>query len=161
MPDTAIRHDVVVPVPAAEAFEAFTERIGEFKPPEHNMLGAPIAETVFEPRVGGHIVDRAADGTECRWAQVRAFEPPDRLVFSWNISPGWEVITDPDQASEVEVRFVPLEGGRTRVELEHRYLERHGTGWEGVRESVDGSDGWPRYLARFGALLGSSAGVER
>jgi uncharacterized protein YndB with AHSA1/START domain len=159
MPDTAIRHDVVVPVPAAEAFAAFTERIGEFKPPEHNLLGAPIAETVFEPRVGGHIVDRAADGSECRWAQVRAFQPPHRLVFSWNISPRWEIITDPDQASEVEVRFVPVAGGRTRVELEHRYLERHGTGWEGVRDGVDGSDGWPRYLARFAALFGSSAAV--
>ncbi|HEU5000100.1 MAG TPA: SRPBCC family protein [Lapillicoccus sp.] len=155
MPDTAVRHAVVVPVPVAEAFSAFTERIGEFKPPEHNMLGAPIAETVFESRVGGHIVDRAADGTECRWAQVRAFEPPHRLVFSWNISPRWEIITDAEQASEVEVRFVALDDGRTRVELEHRYLERHGPGWEGVRDGVDGSDGWPRYLARFDALVGS------
>lgn len=160
MPETAIRHDVVVPVSTAEAFSAFTERIGEFKPPEHNMLGAPIAETVFEPRVGGHIVDRTADGTECRWASVRAFEPPHRLVFSWNISPRWEVITDADEASEVEVRFVALDGGRTRVELEHRYLERHGSGWEGVRDGVDGSDGWPRYLARFGALFSVSAEVE-
>ena len=155
MPDTAVRHAVVVPVPVAEAVSAFTERIGEFKPPEHNMLGAPIAETVFESRVGGHIVDRAADGTECRWAQVRAFEPPHRLVFSWNISPRWEIITDAEQASEVEVRFVALDDGRTRVELEHRYLERHGPGWEGVRDGVDGSDGWPRYLARFDALVGS------
>lgn len=150
---TVIRHDVVVPVPPDEAFAAFTERIGEFKPPEHNMLGVPIAETVFEPRVGGHIVDRGTDGSECRWAQVRVFEPPRRVVFSWNIGPTWQVVTDPEQTSEVEVRFVPLGGDSTRVELEHRRLERHGSGWESVRGGVDGADGWPRYLARFRDLV--------
>jgi hypothetical protein len=59
------------------------------------------------------------------------------------------------------VRFVSLDGARTRVELEHRYLERHGSGWKGVRDGVEGSDGWPRYLARFGALFGSWERGER
>ena len=83
----------------------FTDRSGDFKPPEHNMLGAPIAETVFEPRVGGNIVGRAADGSECRWARILAFDPPDRVVFSWDISPRWTIETDQAQTSEVEVRF--------------------------------------------------------
>jgi hypothetical protein len=69
------------------------DRFGDFKPPEHNMLAAPIAETVFEPRVGGGIVDRAADGRECRWARILAFDPPDRVVFSWDISPRWTTWT--------------------------------------------------------------------
>ena len=70
------------------------------------MLGVEIAETVFEPRVGGHIYDRGVDGSECRWARVLAYEPPDRVVFSWDISPHWQVETDPSKTSEVEVRFI-------------------------------------------------------
>jgi len=82
-----VRKHVVVDTPIERAFTVFTDRFGDFKPPEHNMLGAPITETVFEPRVGGGIVDRAADGSECRWARILAFDPPDRVVFSWDISP--------------------------------------------------------------------------
>ena len=100
-----VRKQVVVEAPIEHAFSVFTERFGDFKPPEHNLLGAPIAETVFEPRVGGGIVDRAADGSECRWARILAFDPPDRVIFSWDISPRWAIETDPAQTSEVEVRF--------------------------------------------------------
>ncbi len=121
---------IVVDAPIERAFAVFTERFGDFKPREHNLLGVPIAETVFEPRVGGHIYDRGVDGSECRWARVLAYEPPDRVVFSWDISPQWQLETDPDNASEVEVRFVAETPHRTRVELEHRHLDRHGPGWE-------------------------------
>ncbi|MEP6648507.1 MAG: SRPBCC domain-containing protein [Lapillicoccus sp.] len=74
-------------------------------------------------------------------------------MFSWDISPRWEVVTDPEQTSEVEVRFVPETDARTRVVLEHRHLERHGSGWDALRDGVDGADGWPRYLARFRDLF--------
>jgi uncharacterized protein YndB with AHSA1/START domain len=148
-----VRHHVIVDGTPGRAFATFTQRLGDFKPPEHNLLGSPIAETVLEPRVGGHIVDRGRDGSECRWARVLAFEPPDRLVFSWDISPTWQLETDPDNASEVEVRFVADGPNHTRVELEHRYLDRHGPGWEAVREGVDDEQGWPLYLARFADLL--------
>jgi uncharacterized protein YndB with AHSA1/START domain len=151
---TVVRRHVVVNVPQATAFAAFTERFGDFKPPEHNLLAAPIAETVFEPRAGGHIYDRAADGSECRWARVLAYEPPDRVVFSWDISPQWQIEADPDLASEVEVRFVPDGKDRTRVELEHRHIDRHGTGWQSVADGVGGDQGWPLYLARYAAMLG-------
>ena len=97
-----VRTQVVVDAPIERAFSVFTDRFGDFKPPEHNMLGAPIAETVFEPRVGGSIVDRAVDGSECRWARILAFDPPDRVVFSWDISPRWTIETDRAQTSEVE-----------------------------------------------------------
>jgi uncharacterized protein YndB with AHSA1/START domain len=150
---TVIRKQVVVNASITQAFVAFTERFGDFKPPEHNLLQAPITETVFEPRVGGHIYDRATDGTECHWARILAFDPPDRVVFSWDIGPQWQVETDPDLTSEVEVRFVPDGPNRTRVELEHRHLDRHGPGWRSVSDGIDNDQGWPLYLARYAALF--------
>ena len=86
-PDNVVRQEVVVDAPVEKAFAAFVERFGDFKPKEHNLLGAEIASTTFEARVGGNIVDVAEDGSECRWARVLAYEPPARVVFSWDISP--------------------------------------------------------------------------
>ena len=148
-----VRKQLVVGAPIERAFSVFTERFGDFKPPEHNLLRAAIAETVFEPRVGGHIFDRAVDGSECRWARILAYEPPMRVVFSWDIGPTWQIEMDPDKTSEVEVRFVAEGPERTRVELEHRNIDRHGPGWEGVTEGVDGDAGWPLYLNRYADLL--------
>lgn len=148
-----VRRQVVVNAAITQAFTAFTARFGAFKPPEHNLLEAPIAETVFEPRVGGHIYDRAADGSVCRWARVLAYEPPHRVVFSWDIGPTWQVETDPELTSEVEVRFVAEGPHKTRVELEHRNLDRHGPGWQSVSDGISGDQGWPLYLARYVALL--------
>ena len=153
---TVVRRHVVVAAPIDRAFTVFTDRFGDFKPPEHNLLTAPIAETVFEPRVGGHIYDRAVDGSECRWARILAFDPPERVVFSWDIGPQWQIETDHDLTSEVEVRFVAEGENRTRVELEHRHLDRHGPGWQGIADGVDDSEGWPLYLARYAALLGTA-----
>lgn len=152
--DTTVRHSIVVEAPVERAFKVFTEDFGKFKPAEHNLLRAPIAETVFERKVGGHIYDRGADGSECRWARVLAYDPPRRVLLSWDISPQWQVETDPDRASEWEVRFTAETPNRTRVEIEHRHLERHGDGWEGVRDGVAGDQGWPLYLQRFADLAG-------
>jgi uncharacterized protein YndB with AHSA1/START domain len=151
--ETSVRTSIVVEAPIERAFSVFTEDFDRIKPREHNMLGVDIAETVFEPREGGHIYDRGVDGSECRWARVLAFEPPNRVVFSWDISPQWRIETDPENTSEVEVRFISEAPERTRVELEHRNLDRHGAGWEGARAGVDSEDGWPLYLQRFGELL--------
>ncbi len=148
-----VRHEVVVPGTPERAFAAFTERMGDIKPKEHNLLGSPIVTTEFEPRVGGHIIDRAEDGSECRWARVLAFDPPDRLVFSWDIGPTWQLETDPANASEVEIRFTADGPDRTRVELVHRHIDRHGPGWPALRDGVNGEQGWPLYLNRYAALL--------
>jgi uncharacterized protein YndB with AHSA1/START domain len=150
---TSIRHDVVVEAPIERAFSVFTKGFGSFKPPEHNMLGVDIAETVFELRRGGYVYDRGVDGSECRWARVLAYEPPNRVVISWDISPQWQIETDPEKTSEVDVRFIAEAPDRTRVELEHRNIDRHGDGWEAVREGVDGEAGWPLYLHRFADVL--------
>ena len=151
--DTSVTASVVVDAPIDRAFAVFTEDFGRFKPPEHNLLEVEIAETVFEPREGGHLYDRGVDGSECRWARVLAYEPPNRVVFSWDISPHWQIETDFEKTSEVEVRFVAEGDERTRVELEHRNLEWHGVGWEGVRDGVASDEGWPLYLRRYTELF--------
>jgi uncharacterized protein YndB with AHSA1/START domain len=146
----AVRFDVTVEVSAERAFRVFTEQFDQIKPREHNLLAPePIAETVFETWVGGHVYDRGENGSVCRWARVLAFEPPQRIVISWDISPTWQIVTDPSQASEVEVTFIPEGPDRTRVELEHRHLERHGEGWESVRDGIAEQGGWPLYLQRY------------
>jgi uncharacterized protein YndB with AHSA1/START domain len=147
--ETSLRTSIVVEAQIERAFSVFTDGFGSFKPREHNMLDVEIAETVFEPHVGGHIYDRGVDGSECRWARVLEFEPPSRVVFSWDISPQWQIETDLDKTSEVEVRFIAEAPDRTRVELEHRNLDRHGPGWEAERDGVGGEQGWPLYLDRF------------
>ena len=151
---TSVRSSIVVAAPIERAFAVFVEQFDRIKPREHNLLGVDIAETVFEPRVGGHIYDRGVDGSECRWARVLAYEPPRRLAFSWDISPQWRPETDPDRSSEVDVRFVAESPERTRIELEHRNLDRHGAGWESVRDGVASGDGWPLYLNRYADVLG-------
>ena len=151
--ETVVRKVITVEAPVEKAFAVFTERFDDIKPRDHNLLSVPIAETVFEPRVGGHIYDRGEDGSLCPWARVLAFEPPTRVVFSWDIGPTWQLETDEANASEVEVRFVAEGPDRTRVELEHRNIDRHGPGWEGVYTGVDNEGGWPLYLARYAELV--------
>jgi uncharacterized protein YndB with AHSA1/START domain len=150
---TTIQHAVTVAAPLDRAFKVFIEDFGRFKPPEHNLLAAPIVESVFEDRVGGYLYDRGEDGTVCRWARVLAYDPPNRVVFSWDISPQWQIETDLDRTSEVEVRFLAEDDEHTRVELEHRHLDRHGEGWESVRDGVGSEEGWPEYLKRYAALF--------
>lgn len=146
--DTVVRQQVRVAVPVDRAFAIFTEQFDKIKPREHNMLAVPIAESVFETHVGGRIYDRGEDGTICAWARVLSFEPPHRFVISWDITPRWQIETDPERCSEVEVRFTADDAG-TLVELEHRYLDRHGDGWQAERDSVAGPGGWPIFLDRL------------
>ena len=146
---TSIRTEIIVDASQDRAFKLFTEQFDSIKPREHNMLGVDIAESVFEPRAGGRVYDRGINGSECQWARVLAYEPPERIVFTWDISPYWQLETDLARASEVEIRFITESEGRTRVALEHRNLDRHGDGWEGLRAGVEGDAGWPLYLARY------------
>jgi uncharacterized protein YndB with AHSA1/START domain len=153
---TAVTAETVVEVPIERAFRVFTEDFDRIKPRDHNLLPVEIEETVLEPHPGGNIYDRGVDGSECRWARVLAFEPPHRLLFSWDISPRWQLETDPNRTSEVEIRFTELGPSSTRVRLEHRHLERHGDGWEAERDSVSGDEGWLLYLSRYAEAVAQS-----
>jgi uncharacterized protein YndB with AHSA1/START domain len=147
--DTAVSATTVVEAPIERAFSVFTEGIGTWFPSTYNLLEVEIEKRVFEPRAGGDIYDIGTDGSECHWGSVLAYEPPNRVVFSWNISTQWQIETDQDRRSEIEVRFSAEEGGRTRVELEHRNLDRHGDGWEHLRDAVGGEGGWPGCLTAY------------
>ena len=157
MTDLSVRTTVTVDAAIQRAFDVFTEGIASWWPAEHHILQAELADMTFEPRVGGHIVDRGVDGSECQWGRVLAYEPPTRIVFTWEISPIWQLEPDPAKRSEVEVRFVEDAPERTRVELEHRHLDRHGDGWDGLRAGVAADEGWPLYLQRFAAALDDAA----
>ena len=152
--DTTVCASTVVNATQARAFEVFTADIGSWWTPEHHILQAELAEMIFEPAVGGHVIDRGVDGSECRWARVLVYEPPRRVVISWDVSLAWQLETDPARTSEIEVRFIEEQPGWTRVELEHRHLDRHGDGWEQMRDAVGVPDGWNGGLARFAAVLG-------
>ena len=149
---TSVRTEVLVAAPIERAFSVFTEGIDTWWDPSHHLVEG-FDHMVFEPRVGGNIYDVGKDGRECRWARVLAYEPPSRLVFSWDITASWEIETDFDKTSEVEVRFTAEGENRTRVELEHRHIDRHGEGWESMRDAVGSPNGWN--------LAGFAASAER
>jgi uncharacterized protein YndB with AHSA1/START domain len=156
---TALHVEVTVDAPIEHAFRIFTERFDDIKPHAHNLLEVPIARTVFEARTGGAIYDVGTDGSTCTWARVLACEPPHRLVFSWDISPQWQIEPDPARTSQVEIRFIPETPARTRVALTHRHLDRHGDGWHGFT-SLDAGDGWPLYLERYRAVVEEGVTIE-
>ena len=145
--ETTVLASVVVDAPIDKAFSVFTDDIGSWWPDEHHL--APTEAMVFEPRVGGQIYDRLKDGGESRWSTVLVYEPPARVVFTWAVSPQWQIETNPDRTSEVEVRFIAEGPNTTRVELEHRNIDRHGEGWEQTRDAVGSEGGWPLGLNRF------------
>lgn len=149
--DGAVQHEVLVNLSPEEAFWKFAD-LDKIKPREHNMLAVPIAKTVLEQRAGGDVYDRGVDGSICRWGRVLTFDPPHAIAFSWDIGPNWQVTTDLDRTSEVEITFTSEGDGRTRVTLTHRHIERHGAGWKSLRDGLDAPDGWPLYLGRYDAL---------
>ncbi len=156
--ETSVRASVEVQAPIERAFKVFTEDIGSWWDPTQHILQADLAEMIFEPYAGGHVYDRGVDGSECRWARVLAYEPPHRLVFSWDVSTQWQLETDVKKTSEVEVRFITEGPDRTRVELEHRNLERHGEGWEQMRDAVGSPGGWPAGMRGFADRLKNDRG---
>jgi uncharacterized protein YndB with AHSA1/START domain len=149
---TAIRQEIVVDAPIERAFNVFTEGYQTWNPPEHHIGEADIETAVMEPREGGRWYEVGVDGSQCDWGRVLAWEPPTRVVLSWMISTQWKHDPDPARASEVEVRFTALGDSQTRVELEHRHLERHGEGWEGMSAAVGSPEGWPGSLEKYAAV---------
>jgi uncharacterized protein YndB with AHSA1/START domain len=131
------------------AFEVFTAGIDRWWPREHHIGKSPMTRMIVEPRAGGRCYSEHQDGTDCAWGSVLAWEPPRRIVLAWQITTTWTYEPDLGRSSEVEIRFTPEAGGMTRVDLEHRHLERHGPDADTMRAGVDSPNGWGGLLARF------------
>lgn len=145
-----IRKRARVNAEPARAFEIFTQGMKSWWPARHSINNSPIQDIVVEQRVGGRWLERGEDGSECQWGEVLAWEPPSRLVLSWQISPQWRF--DPDLVTEVEIRF-SADGAGTVVELEHR-LEGYGPAADQMRQVFDSPEAWEATLARFAQAVG-------
>ena len=143
-----VRRSVTVQAPPERAFEVFTAGMASWWPMDSHHIGETMAvEIVMEPRAGGRWGERDADGNECEWGFVTAWDPPHRVVLAWHLTPQYEFDPDPGRSTEIEVRFTPRDGG-TLVELEHRGFEKHETGPR-IREGVSGPGGWADLLRMY------------
>ena len=149
--DTTARAAVMVDAPQERAFAVFTDGIDTWWPREHTIGEAELKQMVLEPKVGGRAYGIGVDGSESDWGRVLAFDRPNRIVVSWDITLAWKHELNHAKTSEFEVRFIPDGPDRTRVELEHRHLERHGEGWEAMRDAVGSPNGWQGGLELFAA----------
>jgi uncharacterized protein YndB with AHSA1/START domain len=151
-----VRKSVVVDASATKAFEVFTVGIDRWWPRHIGIGTAPVRESIIEPFVGGRWYTRCEDGTETVVGHVRVWQPGRQFVVTWEINAAWKPDARPDFTSEVEVRFVDVGSGVTRVELEHRGFERMAPAdGEKMRNEVDG--GWPSLLETFAKTASSSS----
>ena len=146
-----IRRHIVVPATPERAFEVFTADMTRWWPPHHHIGSAPIAEIIVEPQEGGRWFTKHEDGTETSTGYVAAWDPPERLILTWQINAAWQY--DPTLVTTVEVRFTEESPGRTRVELEHRDLERFGEEAERMRDMFEQPGAWDATLEAYAAGL--------
>jgi len=152
-----VRRSVRVKATPDRAFKVFAEQMDSWWPKSHHIGSSPMKSIVVEGRPGGAIYTVQDDGANCPWASVIAWEPPHRFTFAWHVTPDWKYEADVARCSEVEVLFTPADDGTTLVELEHRYFERHGEGWEGMQAAVGSEGGWNGVLAPFVAKVEEGA----
>jgi hypothetical protein len=150
---SSVRKTLNVSVPIERAFAVFTKEMAAWWPATHHIAKQAFTEITVEPRNGGRWFERAADGSECDWGRVAAWEPPRRVTLWWHLQPDFSFDPNPEKASEVEIRFIAEGADKTRVELEHRGLERHGADWEKLRAGVDSPGGWGAVLEEFAKKL--------
>jgi uncharacterized protein YndB with AHSA1/START domain len=147
----SVKRTLRVRVPIDRAFRVLTEKMGAWWPATHHIGKTPFTEVVVEPRAGGRWFERGSDGAECEWGTVLVYEPPKRVVFSWHLQKDWKFDPDMSRASEVFFEFVAEGPETTRLDFEHRHLERHGEGWEKIRDGV--KEGWGAVLEPYARLL--------
>ena len=148
-PTAGVKRTLHLNVPIEHAFRVFTERMGSRWPASHHVGETPFKDILIDPRAGGRWYEVNVKGEECLWGTVLAWEPPKRVVLSWHLQPDWSFSPDTARASEVVLEFVAEGMEKTRVEFEHRHLERHGAGWEKLREQVGAEGGWPMILEQY------------
>ena len=140
---------VTVDAPVEHCFDVFTAQFASWWPASHHISEVEMASCHIEPRVGGRWYEVGVDGSECDWGTVLAWDPPRLVSLAWHLNGEFKYVADPERASRVHVRFTDLGDGTTRVELDHADLDRHGEGWEQLRNGVGGQGGWRDILQEF------------
>ena len=141
-----VRKEIVVEAPPERAFRVFTDKFGQWWPRDHH-LGTPLKDAIIEPHVGGRWYEVGVDGSEVDWGKVMVWDPPRRLVMAWQINGQWQY--DPNLVTELELRVTPVGPMKTRVELEHRNMDRFGEAAAATRAALDSPDGWITHLTLF------------
>jgi DNA-binding transcriptional ArsR family regulator/uncharacterized protein YndB with AHSA1/START domain len=153
--ELSVLKTVVVPLPLVEAFALFVQQ-DRWWPVATHHLAEPHGETVIlEPFLGGRWLERGADGQEQDWGRVLVWRPPHQLVLSWQVRSDWTLEPDPAKASEIDVRFLAEAADRTRLEFEHRHLERYGEQAERMRAILDGPIGAVGVVNAYAAAVGN------
>jgi uncharacterized protein YndB with AHSA1/START domain len=147
-----VQKTILVPTDPASAFKVFTAGLGSWWPKSHSINEVEAVDFVIEPKAGGRWYEVGVDGSQCETGRVLEYDPPHRLLLAWHLDGNWAYDPDPDTSSEIEVRF-SAEGDGTRVDLEHRGLERHRTGGDELRSSVDSEGGWGSLLELYAGSL--------
>jgi uncharacterized protein YndB with AHSA1/START domain len=148
-----VRKSIVVRAAPEKAFSAFTGGIGGWWPRSKSIGSSPQNDVVLEARAGGRWYERGEDGSECEWGKVLQWDPPSRLILAWQINGDWKY--DPAFVTEVEVTFTALGTHETRVDIEHRNLERFGEKGQPIREAFDSDEGWNGMLKSYGEFAAS------
>ena len=142
-----VRKEIVVDAPVERAFRVFTDRFDAWWPRDHHILEAPLAKVVMEPSAGGRWYEVGTDGSQCDWGKVLVWDPPKRVLLAWQLTSQWKY--DPNFVTELEIRFIPVGVMQTRVELEHRNMDRYADQAVAMREALDSPQGWITHLTLF------------
>lgn len=148
--DNTVRVQVTVDAPIERAFAVFTERFDSWWPRGHHLGEGDLVAAVIEPEKGGRWYERTTDGKECDWGHVLDWDPPRHVALSWDIRPRFEGV-DPERASRIDVSFEAENDERTTVTLVHSDFDKHGEGWEAMRDGVNAEGGWGAILAGYAA----------
>jgi hypothetical protein len=151
--DVPVRESVLVNATPERAFQVFTAEFDTWWPRSHHIGKSPMKKAIIQGRAAGRCYTEQEDGTECDWGQILVWEPSHRFVMAWQITHEWGYQPDLAQSSEVEVKFMPEAGGSTRVDLEHRYFHRHGSGAASMRTAVDSESGWGGLMQMYAARV--------
>ena len=152
--EAVVRKSIRVQSSIERAFSVFVEQMETWWPPDHHIGGKPFQSIIVEPRVGGRWYERDAEGRDCEWGTVRAWDPPRLVTFSWHLGPNWKFSADLAKASDVAIRFTSEGPSATLIELEHSGIERHGDGYEQMRVALDGPNAWSLTLTEFAKAAG-------
>lgn len=149
-----VRKSIRVKASQQRAFEVFAAGMGRWWKPEYHLGKSPLKDVIVEPKAGGRWFERDEDDSTVNWGKVLVWEPPTRLVLAWQINSNWQY--DPNILTELEIRFT-ADGDGTRVELEHRNLERFGEKAREMFASFDSDEGWQGFLVAYANEVAKAA----